>query len=623
MRVIPKLQTGFVPLHYQHVAVTPQVSGAQAPSTSQDSKNDDELLSDTMQKLIIEHSLPSDAMQFLNNASIFGSSILSGSSKNSPAKAKELLMYLTKMHHEKDMFIKNKERLKEIKGESEIAISNNGGVFVLRDNQVKLISVSKLRDNESPLTNEQIMNIRANSTKYAFNTDMTSAISNATSMHQIRNAVDDALQGLGIDSTTEDQAFSGRNTSKQSQIIEGINAMNITMSDLAQLDIDQLIIRQVKSESNANQIQHAVQAIYQQLDRNQQILLQVKAKQLNELVGSDKITPMHIILEYANARSKGTSSVTFDFKTAPGATRNANKESKEEQQITPLIGYATGEGQRTVVELSPGNTVKLKATGTTWGAPMGDDSKVIGPSSLQYFLNKGFGPMVDASNGVYMGDQKIQSSDYNNVYFDGQQLSRVYLPVTQDEQGTIHPNMKIYKRYEEISNKATNAQDRIKLLKNDPELAMYVDDNGNWRSDMLRPFFAINAYADGESNWFGGHSGVIDPDLVGEGFIYKAEDLGENVDALKQSMYKILGTKDAPYSPQGDIYKGVIFLPIRTDATVSAMQASGQNPTITASPVTNMNETSIHDIRRINQQLRDGQQAINFTKPSSSKLFIN
>jgi hypothetical protein len=48
--MIPKLQTGFVPLHYQHVAPTQQVSAAtaQPAADATSGKKDDEILSESM-----------------------------------------------------------------------------------------------------------------------------------------------------------------------------------------------------------------------------------------------------------------------------------------------------------------------------------------------------------------------------------------------------------------------------------------------------------------------------------------------------------------------------------------------------------------------------------------------
>jgi hypothetical protein len=110
------------------------------------------------------------------------------------------------------------------------------------------------------------------------------------------------------------------------------------------------------------------------------------------------------------------------------------------------------------------------------------------------------------------------------------------------------------------------------LLLSDPELSVYVNPDGTWRSDVLRPFLVVSAFASGEADWFGsGFEGVVNPNLVGNGFIFKASDLGEDENALTQSMYRILGTEANPYNLIGDIYKGMVFLPLRRDAVISAM----------------------------------------------------
>lgn len=623
MRMIPKLQTGFVPIIYRHVSSTQQASAP--PETSQSkSSSDNELLSDSMKKLIVEKGLPSDVATFMQETTIFSNNVLGGGISGSASQAKEMLLYLNRMHHEKTLFTENLKQIDQIGGKGEAAISDTGGIFVSRNGKIEVIGVNQLRDGERALTNAQLADIRANSTQYAFNNNITSALGNATSMGEIRKVIDQNLQQLTSDKLTYDVVYSGMNDSGKSQLITGLSSMqDITMNDLKMFDIDTLIKKKVDGEDNQKQILHAVNSIYNQLDTNMQVLLALKVKQFNAAFNTD-ITPYHLILEYVSSRTKKHQSITFDLSTTPNGNARRQKALQEEAKITPLIAYATGKGTTTQIQLSPGNTVNMKVTGQTWGAPVGEDNKVIGQSSLQHFLNKGFGPLVDASNGIYIGDQKVNSSQYGDILFDGQQVSRVYLPITIDAQGTVHPNLNLYKKYEEISNKAVNQQDKVKLMLNDPELRNYVDEEGNWRSEMLKPFFAVNVFADGESDTFGsGYSGVLNPDLMGNGFIHTAESLGENEEALKQTMYKILGTKDAPFYPQGKIYKGVAFLPIRNDATIGAMWASGQHPTITAGNVDNINNASITDYRRIQHMLNDGQQQINYVDASSKKLLNN
>ena len=381
------------------------------------------------------------------------------------------------------------------------------------------------------------------------------------------------------------------------------------------MDAEQLLKLKVKDNSNARQLQGAVNAVLSSLDRTQLTLLQYKAKQL----GIQDVTAL--VTEMMSSYAKGSRSVVDISDLDLSSNRSKKDPASENMNITPLMAYATGKGgANNKVRLTPGNTVVLEATGQTWGAPMDNDSNTIGPSSLQYLLNKGFGPLVDSSNGIYIGDQKVFVSNYNNVYFDGQQLSRVYLPYTKDEQGAYKPNLELFARYKEICEKAASDSDKAKLLQNDPVLSQYVDSQGNLRQELLKPFFAVSVYADGDSGWFGSQSGVINPDKIGNGFIHKAKDLGENEEAITQNMYRVLGTKESPYNLHGDVYKGVAFIPIRDEAAYGAMWASGVNPTINAKNATNVTQLPMTDMRFINHQNIKSSKQTRKVNASADKL---
>lgn len=567
----------------------------------------------------METGLPSDFQAFLENSSIFQKSIfdlglLSEADRHAKYErdVKSLLLYATKMRQAKDEYEKAREHVKDIKGESEVAISTNGGIFVERNGELTLTGIHNMQEGDIPITNAQLEELRVHSPSLAFNNHIISSLKGATSMTEIRTIINNAVSNMG----NNDYEFAtavGKGESNEG-LIKLLASVNISINDMQSMDSEQLLKMKVKDNSNADQLQGAINAVLGSLDRTQLTLLQFKAKQL----GVKDVSTL--VAEMMSSYAKGGKSVVDITELDLSSNRSKRDPSSENMEITPLMAYATGKGGATnEIQLTPGNTVKLKATGQTWGAPMDSESKTIGPSSLQYLLNKGFGPLVDSSNGIYIGDQKVFVSNYNNVYFDGQQLSRIYLPYTKDEQGAYKPNLELFARYKDICEKAATSSDKVKLLQNDPVLSQYIDSEGNLRQELLKPFFAISVYADGDNGW-GGQSGVIDPDKTGNGFIHKAKDLGENEEAIVQNMYKILGTKESPYNLHGDIYKGVAFIPIRDEAAYGAMWSSGVNPTINAKNATKVNQLPMTDMRFINHQNSKSSKQMRKVNASADKL---
>lgn len=623
MKIIPKYQQGagvnliqFTPLPSK--PLLPDSIDSSSKDDDKDDDDDEGLLSKDMIKELIKTGLPSDFEAFIENSSIFKSSIfdLGLSEKDKHAKherdVKSLLLYATKMRQAKDEYDKARERINTIKAESEVAITSNGGIFVERDGQLITTSVDKMKEGDVPITNAQLQEKRANDPRLAFNNFVLSSLKGATSMTEIRTIINNAV--TGIKDNDLEYTVGARKNSTGEHIVKLLASINISPEDMKSMSSSQLLKLKVRNNSNEQQLNRAINAVISSLDRSQVTLLQLKAKQFNV---KDVRT---LVIDMMSSYAKGAEAV-IDMSDMD-LSGSSGKGSKDGVEITPLMAYATGQGgSNNTIRLTPGNTVKLEATGQTWGAPMDNDSKTIGPSSLQHLLNSGFGPLVDSSNGIYIGDQKVFVSNFNNVYFDGQQLSRVYLPYTIDEHGTVKPNLDLYAKYKEICDKAANKQDRIKLINADPLLSRYIDSEGNIRQELLKPFFAVSVYADGDSHMFGNHSGVIDPEKVGNGFISRAKDLGENEDALVQNMHRILGTKESPYTLHGDLYKGVAFMPIREEAAYGSMWASGQNPTMSKENVTNVNDLPMTDMRYINHQNVKGQKQLRQVDASASKLY--
>lgn len=619
MRMIPKLQSGFTPVHYSYQPTTNTVGSA--PASSGGGGEDDEgLLSEKVQLQLAQHALPSDLHEFVRSTNIFESSLSTGNGvKASPAKMKELLLYMNKMQNEHDAFEKNRDRINTIDAKGEAAISDSGGIFVNRGGKIQMISPKQLRKGEQALTNAQIMNIRANSTQHAFDIRLTSALENATSMKLIRQVIEDVLNKVEDETVKYNTLQSG--TAEESSIIGLLSTMEITVQDLAKLSTEAIISREITNTKNAKAIDNAVTTIYSQLDGSMKTLIELRAKEASEMYGIN-INPLNLVLQYIIHKSKNITSSILDIKSMPGGGKgkgDKDDKSQEALKVSALMSYAMGEGITGQVKLSPGNTVAMKVTGQVFGAPIGSDDKVIGPTSLTGFLERGFGPLVDTSQGVYFGDQKVSFENFKNVFVDGQQLGRVYLPATIDNRGAVTPNLKVFYKYEEISNKAQTKADLVKLAKLDPDLAGYIDDQGNLKSELLRPFFTVTAYATGDKA-FRGHEGVIDPKAIGSGFISSAKSLGEDEDVLKQTMRQVLGTEKFPYIPEDNVYKGVVFLPINEEAVKRAMQQTGAKPTITAAGTANKNKASISDLYRLNQSTKEGIRRANFVPPLSTNL---
>lgn len=625
MKII-KYQSGGSSISYLPV-INPVNAGAPSAPAAQEPQKEGSVVEDTVKELFKARGLKSDHDVLMNY--IESGSRAIGLENVLSSKLTTIMSYINNMAVAKEEYINAEDHLQTIKGTYETAVTSKGGVFVLREGKLQEVSPYDLDSGENPLTNAELLNIRANSSVGAYNDYFMETLLGATSGTEIRDIIKEALTGLEqqktdkqyyIDPFSEDS----RNRAYQGGLLNILAGMNVTIEDLQKTSGENLIEIQTKNTTNEQQVQNAIASIDTMLTSQQRALLETKAKQFG-LEGGYK----DIILYYANRVVKGESSVELDMVDAATGTRGRNKTSEEEtnSNVSALMSYY-GDigGQHGQILLTPGHrsdkvgaTPGMSADGTSWGQALDNENNPIPDGSLESFLNHGFGIITDTSNGIYVGNQKIDESQFRNIYVRTNQISRIYLPYTRDKNGAIQPNWALLDEFKKVKEQVDKDPQRAEEIIQNSSLSGYLveDKNGNlvWDSRIAMPFFAVNVYARGESNWLGGYSGEINPS-TSEGFLIPVEDEGLDEESIKNQMRAILGTKELPYNADGTIYRGVAFLPIKPDQQISVMQGSDVMPTINAQNATNVSSLNIKDVRRIAHQ----NHLSGFVAPSTSKL---
>lgn len=622
MKII-KYQSGGSSISYLPV-INPVNAGAPSAPAAQEPQKEGSVVEDTVKELFKARGLKSDHDVLMNY--IESGSRAIGLENVLSSKLTTIMSYINNMAVAKEEYINAENHLQTIKGTYETAVTSKGGVFVLREGKLQEVSPYDLDSGESPLTNAELLNIRANSSVGAYNDYFMETLLGATSGTEIRDIIKEALTGLEsyktdnqyyIDPFSQDSV----NRSYQGGLLNILASMNVTLEDLQKTSGENLIEIQTKNTTNEHQVQNAIASIDTMLTSQQRALLETKAKQFG-LEGGYK----DIILYYANRVVKGESSVELDMVDASTGTRGKNRSSSPEDkegQVTPLMSYYGGEGgNTTVINLTPGHrsdktgaSASFAVQGVQWGQPLDHENKPIDNSSLREFLSRGFGSITDTSNGIYIGNQKIDPTQYDNVFVQTGQLTRVELPYTIDANGTILPNWELLDEFERVKKEIQQNPNNAKAILENSSLKGYITNDGQWDPRMVKPFFAVNVLARGDSHWYGGYSGEINPD-TSEGFLVPVEDQGLDEDNIKKLMSKVLGSKESPYNTSGTIYMGVAFLPLGEGQAIHSMQASGQMPTLTARNVTNISDLSFTDLRRLNHN----QQVKHFISPNASKL---
>lgn len=625
MRVIEKLQQGGGMPSFVSYTNVPQPQPT-APYTSagkaEEPAKDEDMIDKSMITALYQKGLPSDVEKFIEDSGLFSESVFSGPFKkgNTSTQYRTLLKILPRITMNKEEYTRAVEEATKNNALKETAIDTDGRVFALSsDGQINKKYISQLEDGEQTLTVGQIAENRAYSSNLAFNTNAITAIANSTSIEQVNKAIWDVIKNLGSD-TRGNEYFRSKDQKKAKDGIDKIleegadGVYKITNKEISQ---------------NA-QAKYALNYILATLPTNQKVLLQDYARKsgLDSQSGA-----LQIITNMMQSGISGTQEVTagYDKQATNGANTDDNG-NKVKMDIKPLMQYQMGEGGSEItMQLNPGKTAAMVTSALTYGQPIGNDGNPIKAGSMEDFFNSGMGSITDVSSGFYIGNQKVDSSRAGEVYYDGKQLNRAWLPYITDSDGTTHPNFEVLDAYSKASQKVRDLGENVTTVAIENILSaekvgesatlgdyMYIDPTSGeleYNKRSMMPFLMTNVLASGSANWVGdGHEGVIHPDKARD-FVTNIESIkGANPESIKKTMQERLSTKYNAYKPVGDIFTGVAFLPL-TDSALRGMSASKEYPTMSSG-----NPSDINDLRVLKRNQARVSKNREFVDASASRI---
>lgn len=577
MKLIPKYQQGYgiVPVGYTALPWTVTAAGAASEAAPQAAKaKEDNLFSDTIINSLKSKALTSDMQYFLSQSSIFKDDIFSGmfDASTTEQRTKELLLYATKMENEKEEYNKATERIRNIKAQDEIALTPDGQVFVYNKGKIDVKKYTNITNKDMLLTNAQLANYRANDVTFAFNNNITNTLSNATSFKEIREVIDAAVQNLGQQGQDESNIY-GTKRGGSEDFINALQQMGITQKELQQIPADKLIEIKVKGMSNAQQIRHAFKAVLSQLTPTQQRLLGIRAKQL------DIKDYGNLVLEYINARSKGSISYSLDIMNLKDGTKGSNRTSGEKDitdlKLTPGMEMGYELGRKVPVTINLGTKAQISALGT---------SRTI--------TNK-----TGENVGQKLGTELLQSSIANNLQLDQITMGGVRIPEEQlvytfikngtavalnlpvdkkkEAQGIITPDVRLSQKVYDILKQYKNEKDPDKINKalqgaGLPIMYKGKDANGMPIVDTTnyQRFVAIDAIADAQA--FG--NSKPEEDLVLE-----VKDKSSAFESQLKKFNNKLDLSSNWFNP--NFYSGTIYLPFDMNV-IGSYVGSGNDLTV-------------------------------------------
>lgn len=477
------------------------------------------------------------------------------------------------------------------KGLNEIAIDTYGRVWGY-DEDKKLTNQTindYLKDPKfTPLTNKELLNLRANSIGFTFNNDPLDIVSNGIGLEEVNNIIKNMLTSLG----TSEIISEGYTLKAGKQIKQGLEVLSELQSqniiDSSGMTLDGLYKSKVITKEQSQQAQAALKYIYEALPDNAKNLLKLKSG--NEKNPSEGA--INIIKDLITSKSNQTISREIDYKGTLDKVLNGSSTEKGSDDYFKSSAYwnmitMTG-GTTYNGVINRGSQHQMEINGVTYGSGITTpDGKPVGKTSLTKALSEGLQGIVIDTEGITFGNVSLTPEDLDNIMYNGGSGTVAILPITKNSSGKDIVDLDSLSRWEKFMDKmdelgieditdSNHSQEIVEALYENNLLDLIDLSTGEIKTSALGQFLIVDGYAVDHSN----RNKFKDND-----YISKVDDSDESLVSSieralstdsKQENYKIDVDNWYDWNGHNIIYEGSIYIPI-TSNQLQAATAAGQN----------------------------------------------
>lgn len=477
----------------------------------------------------------------------------------------------------KDEYNNAFNQLKANGGLSELAVTSEGLLIGTNsDGEFEYFTPDQVnegihsKEGYSLLTNSNLLYLRANSSEAAFSHGLITTAQNGIGMEVITKQVNDILQNLGSDKSSEEGFVQ---MGSKGQIKAGLNYLQKAAKEINDDSItDNMSVADYYhagylTEDQATQAQLALNYIWSALPANAKSLLQVKGG------STDGAKALMQSLVFAKT------STETQFKTTPkklakassGSSSSSSGDTVDSLKLSPVQMMQVGYTDHMPVTLQKGTAYAMTLNAQV--LPITDiNKKLLGVTTLDKVAESTFGGALDMNN-VTMGSQLIDPHALQNVQIDATNLYVMNLPIDKNSpDGTIKPDLSWMTKIEAIDQtiREQGITDiaLINKLYVEAGLPVLMDDNGQLNTRDYCKFGVLNGHAL--------NSAFQDIDLLDNSILeIENEDQIENVLRI---LNKGRGEKDkidfdsksgwdSIFGTDHDsIFEGTIYIPVRTNA---------------------------------------------------------
>lgn len=610
MKVIPKLQDGgFMSLFTSYAPIQSPAPSQQARGSHSREERSSEREESTKGKLTEKDlfelvskvdGLPNDTRALVSSLqNMFQMQQITGTADVSDLASTYLSnLYQIKMaSYNKKEYDKAYTEVTKNGGLNEYAITASGQVIVMdEDDNLKQISVSELLKGTSkyrPLTNSNLLYLRAYQPEYINNNQILNTVANGIGMEQVDKMIREKLSSLG----TSESVRSGYSVKSDSYIAQGLNVLSqvesAAVAGQTGMTLDGMYKNKIITKDQKQQAEAALQYIYNTLPDNAKTLLSIKAgNAANPQAGAQAVILQLITSRMSQTNSSETTwEGTLEQVTKSGKGGKGSGEGdglgSDDIKTSPYLNMSRMiGGNPTSLSINKGTIYQMDVDGVNYPSIPGFDGKPIGKTSLENLLVSGLQGVVTDKNAITFGNIVLSSADFDNVMYDGTGGTMAILPTKMSTTGRKVVDLEALDRWEAANKQLRDMgiesiydpdhqQEIVQVLyQNQLEKLVNVS-TGSLDYSALGQFMIVDGYAvdNSSKNTFKNSS-----------FVTKVDDNSDEIQIIEralstdkdQSNYKI--DVDNWYDQNGHdiVYKGSIYIPI-TSNQLQALTASGQH----------------------------------------------
>lgn len=611
MKVIPKLQDGgFMSLFTQYTPVqSPAPSQSARGSASREergSEREESTKGKLTEKDLFElvskvDGLPNDTRALVSSLqNMFQMQQITGTSDVSDLASTYLSnLYQIKMaSYNKKEYDKAYTEVTKNGGLNEYAITASGQVIVMdEDDNLKQISVAELLKGTSkyrPLTNSNLLYLRAYQPEYINNNQILNTVANGIGMEQVDKMIREKLSSLGTSETVR----SGYSVKADSYIAQGLNVLSqvesAAVAGQTGMTLDGMYKNKIITKDQKQQAEAALQYIYNTLPDNAKTLLSIKAGNAsNPQAGAQAVILQLITSRMSQTNSSETTwegtleQVTKSGKGKSGSGSGDDGLGSDDIKTAPYYNMSRMiGGNPTSLSINKGTNYQMDVDGINYPSIPGFDGKPIGKTSLENLLVSGLQGVVTDKNAITFGNVVLSSNDFENVMYDGTGGTMAILPTKLSNTGRKVVDLEALDRWEAANKQLRdmgiksiydpNHQQEIVQVLYQNQLEKLVNvSSGSLDYSALGQFMIVDGYAVDHSskNTFKDSSFVTKVDETSDEIPMIERALSTDKD---QSNYKIDVDNWYDWNGHNTVYKGSIYIPI-TSNQLQALTASGQH----------------------------------------------